>query len=172
MRHARLILLVGAVGVSFSLFAGGKVARAGGPWVRRPAPVLVAPRAYRPTTYPTLPGNAPTSMLGSFYPGPYMTVRGNAPAGGGYSPMGLYGDVSMSEYGPLSALRAYAAPVRSYSRGYDGRVYQTEATAFSYPYLPTISPVIYPTQATNVYGIGRSGTPPWWKDGSNWIDQN
>lgn len=170
----QVVRLSALVGLGLGLGLGGSVptAEAGGPWFRRPARTVVAPRAYAPSSYPASTGTAPTPMLGSFYPGPYMVARGNAPAGGGYSPMGLYGDTSLAVYGPISAMRAVAAPVHSYSRGYDGRVYATESTAFSYPMLPGTGPVIYPTQATNAFGLRQSGTPPWWKDASNWIDQN
>ena len=149
-------------------------AEAGGPWSRRRQGVVVAaPRSsYVPTGYPGPNANAPTPMLGTFYPGPTATIRGNAPTGGGYSPLGTFGDSSLSFYGPLSSFRSVSAPVQTYSRGYDGRVYSTRGTAFSYPFLPGTGPVVYPTQATNAYGFIESGTPPWWKDGSNWVDQN
>jgi hypothetical protein len=60
--------------------------------------------------------------LGSFYPTPYLMVRGNAPAGGGYSPLGTFGETSMTLYGPLSPYRMTTAPVLTYTRGYDGRI--------------------------------------------------
>lgn len=113
-----------------------------------------------------------TSTLGTFQPTPYIMVRGNWPAGGGYSPLELYGDMSMSLYGPLSALRAVAAPVMTYSRGYDGRVYASPATSFSTPNLSGLSPVIYPTPANYYYAPRVNRTPPQWTSGFNWIDQN
>src|SRR5690242_3266412 len=84
-------------------------------------------RAVVPTVRPAPPAVTPTSApfpttLGSFYPTPYMTVRGNFPTGGGYSPGDTQGgDQSMDIYGPLSALRFTSAPVLTYTRGYDGR---------------------------------------------------
>src|SRR6266700_1208701 len=54
-------------------------------------------------------GLAPSPMLGTFYPTPYIIVRGDGPAGGGYTPHGQSGDFAMSVYGPLSALRQVAA---------------------------------------------------------------
>ena len=60
---------------------------------------------------------APTSTLGNFTPTPVVTVRGNIPLGGGYSPMGMYGDQTMALYGPLSPLRSFTAPVVGYVRG-------------------------------------------------------
>ena len=52
-----------------------------------------------------------TSTLGTFQPTPYIMVRGNWPAGGGYSSLEFYGGgQSMTIYGPLSAFRAVAAP--------------------------------------------------------------
>jgi hypothetical protein len=157
-----LALAVGLVAI------GESPAHAGRPFSRR-ARVTPAQRVV-PTNYAN--SNAPTPMLGTFYPTPYMTVRGNAPAGGGYSPLGVYGDQTLALYGPISPLRATTAPVLTYSRGYDGSLYPTMATGFSTPILPSASPVIYPTQATNYYGFRESGTPPWWKSGLNWIDQN
>ena len=138
--------------------------RAQGFWVHRsPQPVVVT-RA-RPA-YP------PTSTLGTFYPTPYMMVRGNDPVGGGYSPLGIYGDQTMSIYGPFSPLRTRTAPVRTYARGYNGVVYVSEGNSFSNPNLPELSPVVYPTEANNFFGPRVSRTPPWWSSAINWIDQN
>ena len=53
--------------------------------------------------------NPVTSTLGTFQPTPYIMVRGNWPAGGGYPPLEFYGDQSMVIYGPLSALRSRRA---------------------------------------------------------------
>jgi hypothetical protein len=110
--------------------------------------------------------------LGTFYPTPYIWTRGNAPAGGGYSPLGQFGDTTMALYGPLSAFRFTSAPVLTYSRGYDGRPVVAPGTSFSTPNLPALTPVVYPTQATNYFGFRRSGAPPWWPNAINWIDQN
>jgi len=141
----------------------GPAVLAGDVWVRRSArPVVVRAR----------PVYAPTSTLGTFYPTPYMVVRGNDPLGGGYSPLGISGDQTMSLYGPFSPLRSRTAPVRSYVRGYDGRVYISEGTSFSNPNLPELSPVVYPTEANNYFGPRVSRTPPWWSNAINWIDQN
>jgi hypothetical protein len=150
------------------LAIGDTPAQAGWPFSKRPR--QATPRVAVPTTYVT--DNAPTPMLGTFYPTPYMTVRGNWPVGGGYSPLGAEGDQTLALYGPLSPLRATTAPVITYTRGYDGRLVPTPAIGFSYPNLPAASPVIYPTQASNYYGFRETRTPPWWKDGINWIDQN
>ena len=111
-------------------------------------------------------------MLGSFYPNPYIIVRGNAPAGGGFSPLGQFGDTSMDLYGPLSSLRQIAAPVVTYQRGYDGVVRPAVGTSFSNPNLPEINPVVYPTKASFYYGPRTQSTPPWWDRGITWIDQN
>jgi hypothetical protein len=101
-----------------------------------------------------------------------MFVRGNGTAGGGYSPLDEFGDSTMALYGPLSGLRSTSAPVLTYSRGYDGRSVVTPGTSFSTPNLGALTPVVYPTQATNYYGFRRSGMPPWWPSAINWIDQN
>ncbi|WP_406695369.1 hypothetical protein V5E97_30530 [Singulisphaera sp. Ch08] len=139
-------------------------AEAGWPYQRRERVVIatVAPVAVPRSTAP----------LGTFTPTPVMTVRGNFPLGGGYSPADSFGDTSMDIYGPLSSLRATTAPVLSYSRGYDGRSMLNEGTSFSTPNLPSLSPVIYPTQATDVNGPRQMKNPPWWPKATNWIDQN
>ena len=112
-----------------------------------------------------------TSTLGTFQPTPYMMVRGDWPTGGGYSPLDIYGDQSMTLYGPISPLRATSAPVTTYSRGYDGRIYARRGTSSSTPNLPGLSPVVYPTQGSYFYGPRVNRTPPWWSSGVNWIDQ-
>jgi len=156
--------------VSSSTFAGGPYRRG----TAGTAPRAVYSPTARTTSVPvTLPGQVNTyCRLGSVYPTPYMMVRGNAPAGGGYSPLGSYGNTTLSLYGPLSSLRMTSAPVMTYSRGYDGRTVLTPGTSFSTPNLPALTPVIYPTQATDYYGFRQSGTPPWWANGINWLDQN
>lgn len=142
---------------------GSTRAEAGGLFRRRG-------RAVVPTTVRSEgPSPAP---LGTFAPTPYMTVRGNFPIGGGYSPNDSFGDTSMDLYGPLSALRPNTAPVLTYSRGYDGRGVLSEGTSFSTPNLPGASPVVYPTQATVYSGFRQSKNPPWWPKAINWIDQN
>ena len=42
------------------------------------------------------PAYRATSSLGTFYPTPYIMVRGNLPIGGGYSPLGIYGDQTLA----------------------------------------------------------------------------
>lgn len=149
-------------------------ASAGGGLFSRPArpagPAYYVPtaRAYTP---PVTTVNE-YGRLGTFYPTPVMTVRGNAPTGGGYSPLGEYGDTSMSLYGPMSSLRMTSAPVVTYSRGYDGRGVVQQGTSFSAPNLPSLTPVVNPTSASYYYGFRNSGSPPWWSSGINWLDQN
>ncbi|MFO0889765.1 MAG: hypothetical protein U0790_11570 [Isosphaeraceae bacterium] len=110
--------------------------------------------------------------LGTFEPTPYVMVRGSWPAAGGYSPLQVFGDQSMSLYGPLSPFRPASAPVTTYVRGYDGRVYANRGTSSSTPNLPSLSPVVYPTPANYYYGPRVNRTPPSWSSGMNWIDQN
>jgi len=140
---------------------------------RPPATAVSAPVAY-PTaaTRTVAPPNPPGGTLGTFYRTPYIMVRGNGTAGGGYSPLGEFGNSTMALYGPLSSLRSTAAPVLTYSRGYDGRTVVTPGTAFSTPNLPAISSVVYPTSATVTPGFRRSPTPPQWASGIDWVDQN
>jgi hypothetical protein len=101
-------------------------ADAGGPFRRSarhvtpapaPIPVVVPARTVVPVAE-TRPENqvARTGMLGSFTPANYIFVRGNGLAGGGYSPLGSFGQTSMDIYGPIAALRATSAPVVQYSR--------------------------------------------------------
>ena len=123
-----------------------------------------------PTAYTG--GGAVYPGLGTFYPDPYIIVRGNAPVGGGYTAFGRAGDQTLALYGPLSPLRAVAAPVVAYQRGYDGVARPTIGVGFSYPNLPELGPVVYPTRANVFSGFRESGTPPWWDGAHNWIDQN
>ena len=157
-------------------------ARAGWPRRERPRTVVVQPAPIpTPTTFVAPAGYVPTAyaqtarppgMLGTFYPAPMLMVRGNGPVGGGYSPLGEYGPNTLSLDGPLSPFRSVNAPVVSYGRGYDGSVVPIVGTSFSTPNLPRLSPVVYPTRANNYFGFRRTGTPPQWESGINWIDQN
>ena len=99
------------------------------------------------------PAPRATSTLGTFFPTPYITVRGNLPVGGGYSPLESYGDQTLALYGPLSLFRT-TAPVLGYVRGYDGqiRVTEIEAASFSDPDLHFLSPVPYPAEGNYYYG--------------------
>jgi hypothetical protein len=158
-----------ALGLIGLLVWGTNWAEAGG-WARRHAARAVAATASVPVRTSFEP--SPYPMLGTFYPSPFLMVRGNWPAGGGYSPLGIYGEASMAVYGPMSPLRGYTAPIVTYERGYDGRLIPRDATSFSTPNRPDATPVVYPTQANYFYRIRGSGEPPWWSDGTGWIDQN
>jgi hypothetical protein len=113
-----------------------------------------------------------SSTLGTFYPTPYVTIRGNAPLGGGYTPGESYGEQTLALYGPLSAFRATTAPVLTYTRGYDGRTRLAESFSFSNPNLPSLSPVRYPTVGNYYYGPRVVREMPWGSNAINWIDQN
>ncbi len=126
-------------------------------WVFRAPPVACAPCV--------------TPTLGTFAPTPYLMVRGNWPAGGGFSPLDMYGDQSMTVYGPLSPLRATSAPITIYNRGYNGTLEARPATSFSSPNLPALSPVVYPRPANYFYAPRVDRSPPSWSSGMNWIDQ-
>ncbi len=110
--------------------------------------------------------------LGTFEPTPYIMVGGESPIGGGYSPLGIYGDGSMALNGPFSPMRSASAPVMTYNRGYDGVVRGVPGTSSSNPNLPNLSPVIYPMPRNYYYAPRVNRTPPWWSSGVNWIDQN
>jgi hypothetical protein len=162
-------IALGALGL---LVWGADWAEAGG-WIRRRAAAAAAARpAPAPGPVPTSYSPSPYPMLGTFYPSPWLMVRGNFPAGGGYSPLGQYGDVTMALYGPLSPFREYTAPVVTYARGYDGKPVPLEGHSFSTPNRPETTPVVYPTQGNYFYRIRTQTEPPWWANGSNWIDQN
>ena len=118
------------------------------------------------------PAPKATSTLGNFRPTPYITVRGNFPSGGGYSPLDISGDQTLVLYGPLSALRTTTAPVRAYVRGYDGQTRVIDTASFSNPNLPILSPVRYPTANNNYYAPRVVREMPWGSNAVNWIDQN
>jgi hypothetical protein len=170
IRHPRPALVL-SLALAGLLVSDWTPAEAGGLFRRRG-------RAVTPTvqTAPVpVSGHAavPERPLGTFTPTPYMTVRGNFPVGGGYSPNDQFGaDVSMDIYGPIAATRATSAPVLTYVRGYDGRSAILQGTSFSTPNLPASTPVVYPTQATYYYGFRETQNPPWWPKAINWIDQN
>jgi hypothetical protein len=117
------------------------------------------------------PGAAQPGALGTFMPTPTVVIGGDYPVGGGYSPLGIYGDQTMSLYGPTSFFRTATAPVVVYTRGYDGVVRPTEGYTTSYPNRPGLSPVAYPTQANNFYGP-RIIDDPRHYPAFNWLDQN
>ena len=72
----------------------------------------------------------------------------------------------------MSPLRANAAPVAVYTRGYNGVVQPGIGTSFSTPIRPEITPVIYPTRR-NLYGsFPNTRTPPWWQSSFNFLDLN
>ena len=142
-------------------------ADAGGPLRRRDRPAR--------ETIDTRPENqvAPSNMLGTFRSTPVITVRGNGVIGGGYSPIGLYGENNaMTLFGPFSSLRQTSAPVNTVVRGYDGVATQVEGTAFSNPFQPDLSPVKYPTRASNFSAPRGPGVPPRTGNGIMWVDQN
>src|SRR5262245_3297235 len=125
IRHAQFwgrVLFCGAALLTRDLTP----AEAGGPFRRPPQRVVPTVHSGDAAVYP---------MLGTFYPTPYMIVRGNFPTGGGYSPLDQFGNTSLSLYGPLSSLRATTAPVLLVTRGYDGRLVPLSATSFSTPNL-------------------------------------
>ena len=143
-------------------------AEAGGPFWRRTRPVVETVTTTRPQDRV-----APSPMLGSFMPSPVVSVRGNGVIGGGYSPLGMYGrEQSLSVYGPLSAFRSTSAPVTTVVRGYNGAPVLVEGTSFSNPNQPTLSPVVYPTRASNYSALRFQSTPPQWDKAIMWIDQN
>ena len=122
-----------------SLLAGVESAEAGGPLHRRAGTVVPTATVENPAN-----ANAPSPMLGTFYPTNFVMVGGGRPTGSGFSPLGLYAGANMVQYGPFSIYRATTAPISVYSRGYDGRVYESPAHSFSTPFRPASSPVVKP----------------------------
>ena len=113
------------------------------------------------------------ATLGTFMPTPQIMIGGAYPtASGGLSPLDIYGDATLPLYGPISAFRVSTAPVLSYTRGYDGQTRLIETNSFSYPNLPSVSPVVYPTEANYYWGPRTPRTPRWGSSAINWIDQN
>ena len=126
-------------------------------------------------TVDTRPENrlAPSPMLGTFQSTPVITVRGNGVIGGGYSPIGLYGENNaMTLFGPISSLRQTSAPVNTVVRGYNGMPTVVEGTSFSTPFQPDLSPVKYPTRASNYSSLRGRGVPTRAGNGIMWVDQN
>ena len=161
----RRVRWLGATALALSLGLAAE-SQAGWPRARR-SRTVVATTSARPA------GLAASPMLGTFHPDPSpINVRGNFAAGGGYSPLGTFGETSATLYGPLSAFRATSAPVLVYERGYDGSYRPGLSTGFSTPNFPASSPVVYPTRANNRNGSRRTTTPPQWDSGINWIDLN
>ena len=116
---------------------------------------------------------AASPMLGTFLPTPMISVRDNGVIGGGYSPLGMYGrENSLTLFGPLSAFRATSAPITTVVRGYDGRPVLVDGVSFSNPNQPDLSPVVYPTRASNYSALPFQGTPPQRDKSLMWIDQN
>ena len=142
--------------------AGGKLFR------RRAQPVVETVAAPRPDNRV-----APSPMLGTFQPTPYLRVGSVGLGGGGNSPFGGYArEQSLTVYGPLSAFRQVAAPVNTVVRGYDGAPTVVEGIGFSNPFQPTLSPFVYPTRANNYSALRYQATPPQLDRGIMWIDQN
>ncbi len=167
MRPATRLRAAFTLAASALIAAPSSPAEAGGPSRRRDRPIR--------ETVDTRPENrlAPTPMLGNFRPTPYITVRGNGLLGGGYSPLGFFGpNTSMTLYGPFSALRTTAAPVSTVVRGYNGLPTRVEGTSFSTPFQPNLSPVRYPTRATNYDSLRGVPTGPRTGNGYLWVDQN
>jgi hypothetical protein len=164
----------GTLGVLAMILATNATPASAGGWFKRRAATRVTTAAeVAPTSYYNpANANAPSPMLGTFYPTPYIVVSGTGPTGSGYSPLGQYGLNNLQTYGPTSAFRAKAAPVRIYSRGYDGVVREVEGTSFSTPFYPPGSPVIYPTPASDYYRPrGRTSLPSRF-GAEGWVDQN
>lgn len=109
--------------------------------------------------------------LGTFNPTPAVVVQANYPAGGGYAPLGIFGDQNMTLYGPISSFRTTTAPVAAYLRGYDGVIRPVESISTSYPNLPYLSPFAYPTRANDYYAP-RIRHNPAEESAIMWLDQN
>lgn len=163
---ARAVLAAAVV-----LLVGADISHAGDGHRRR-ARRAAAATASRPVV-PTarVVNNVYAGRLGTFNPTPAILVQGNYPVSSGYSPLGIYGEQTMSLYGPFSSLRTTTAPVQVYSRGYDGVIRPGTAISTSYPILPALSPVAYPTRSNHYYAP-RVRENPAEKSAYMWLDQN
>ncbi len=143
-------------------------ALAGDPYTRRRGRVVETVGAGQPRDRV-----APTGMLGTFNPTPLVAIGSNSSTFGGFSPIGFYGrENSLNVYGPLSAFRETSAPVNTVVRGYDGIPTAVRGTTYSNPNLPGLSPVVYPTRASNYSALRYQGTSPYRDRAYTWIDQN
>ncbi|WP_435010641.1 hypothetical protein P12x_001920 [Tundrisphaera lichenicola] len=168
MRIFGRVLVKLAIAGSVTLPTLARDARAGDFFHKRPRAMVETSTTARPQDRV-----APSPMLGSFMPSQYVTIRGNGTIGGGYSALDAYGrEQSLSVYGPLSAFREIAAPVNTVVRGYNGQPVLVQGTSFSNPNQPTLSPVVYPTRASNYSALRFQTTPPQWDKAIMWIDQN
>jgi hypothetical protein len=165
VRH-RLLFLLAAILMPAHLAAVD--ATAGWPPARRARVVVVQPTVVTARVAPA----RPPRMLGTFYPDASINIRGNFEAGGGYSPLGTFGDTSATLYGPLSSFRTATAPVQTYERGYDGSFRPGVGTGFSTPNFPAASSLVYPNRSSVVNGSQRRTTPPQWDSAINWVDLN
>ncbi|QEH36288.1 hypothetical protein OJF2_48480 [Aquisphaera giovannonii] len=162
---SRIGLAASSLSLAFLTWLAGD-ARGQQPRTSRPS------RAIAPASAAACEPCGQPAALGTFAATPYIMVRGNWPAGGGYTGLvGSQADQSESLYGPLSPLRSVSAPVTTYTRGYDGRVHAARGTSASTPNLPALTPVVYPTQGSYYYGPREDRSPPNWSTGWNWIDQ-
>jgi hypothetical protein len=161
-RPTRSTVVLALVGISL-IGSATPSAEAGGKLFRRRERVVVETVAV-PRPQDQL---APSPMLGSFRPTPYITVHDNGLIGG------LYGrEQSLTVYGPLSAFRQVSAPVNTIVRGYDGVPTLVQGTSFSNPNQPALSPFIYPTRASNYSALKFQSTPPQLDKGTMWVDLN
>lgn len=129
------------------------------------------PRAFVPAASAR---TGPAPVLGTFYPEPYLNVRGDHQRGGfGYSAFGMYGaNQSLDVYGPLSAFRSTTAPVTVYSRGYDGLIRPGIGSTATTPNLPRLSPYVYPTRANFRGGFPPDSPASTWPSTINVLDLN
>ncbi|MHB1561372.1 MAG: hypothetical protein ACYC61_28325 [Isosphaeraceae bacterium] len=158
-----------ALAAAVVLLVAATTTQAGDGHRRRARRAAAAARPVVPTARVVDPVYA--GRLGTFNPTPAILVQGNYPVGGGYSPLGTYGETTMSLYGPFSSMRTTTAPVQVYTRGYDGVVRSGTAISTSYPNLPALSPVAYPTRANNYYAP-RVRENPAENSAYMWLDQN
>ena len=151
-----LVLSLIVVGLASETRAGDRFFR------RRVRPVQEAVTTVRPENQVE-----PSPMLGSFRPTPMVNVGANPYIVGGYGR-----ENSLAVYGPLSAFRPYVAPVQTVVRGYDGIPTVVEGVSISYPNFPPLSPVVYPSRASNYSALRFQTTPPQIDRATNFIDHN
>ena len=134
------------------------------------AAIATRTRVFTPAVRTTIAPIRPIQK--SSQPTPTVILQGNLDTGPGYSPLGLYGDYAMSNYGPFSVYRARTTNVLVRTRGYDGVYRTTVGTTETYPNLPRPGTIGSPTCASNFFKPRGPSGPRVPGDAINWLDLN
>lgn len=154
-----LVLLISFVSIG-SLFSEC----AAGPYRQRSRRIRGYTPVYLATTAPIRP------IQNNFFPTPMVILQGNLDTGPGYSPLGLYGDTTMSDYGPFSVYRAQTTNLVVRTRGYDGLYRTSFGVTETYPNFTLPGMISAPNRRSDFFKPrGPAGTrvPG---DAINWLD--